>query len=604
VSSDAVPPLKTYQVWLVLIIASVGFLFDTYELLMLPVIAAPAISELLGVPPNNPDVRSWISTMSWLSALCAGVFGLLGGWLIDRFGRKRIMVASILLYSFSPVAASFSPDVQTLVFFRCTTFIGVCVEFVAAITWLAELFPDKRKRELAIGWTQAFASVGGLLVTGANQFAVSYADSLPSIPVRVPLDPNASWRYTLITGLIPGLLILVLLPFVPESRIWVQRKLAGTLRRPSFAELFTPALRRTTIVTAILSACAYAAAFGALQFTPTQVVPGLGTLQEERTALGPLRKEATELNHQFNEMTPKLREQEAAVPGLADVVNDRTATRREMRKLQERIDTATRHLKEASESERASLEERIQTTKEQLPALQQRLKELTQRLDEVTAGHPDAKKIVTDRESLLAKIGANRAKQKEPDDVVKAHGNAAQLWQESGGLVGRIILAVLIVVVASRRVLLRLFQVPGLVLFPLTYVLLYREAPDSFVFGIFLCGLLTVGQFSYFGEYLPKAFPLHLRGTGGSFATNVGGRMIGTSGSLVTGTLLAPLMPGDNYTQVATAAAITGTSVFLIGLIASFWLPEPKDEEAPNLPVATSLSSADEGTGGPHDPNP
>jgi hypothetical protein len=151
--------------------------------------------------------------------------------------------------------------------------------------------------------------------------------------------------------------------------------------------------------------------------------------------------------------------------------------------------------------------------------------------------------------------------------------------------------------------LLRLFQVPGLIVFPLTYVWLYREAPDSFVFGVFLCGLLTVAQFSYFGEYLPKVFPLHLRGTGGSFATNVGGRMIGTSGALVTGTLIAPLMPGDNYTQVATAAAITGTSVFLIGLIASAWLPEPPAEES-NLPVAPSLSTADEGTGGPREPNP
>jgi hypothetical protein len=44
-----------------------------------------------------------------------------------------------------------------------------------------------------------------------------------------------------------------------------------------------------------------------------------------------------------------------------------------------------------------------------------------------------------------------------------------------------------------------------------------------------LCGFLTVAQFSYFGEYLPKVFPLHLRATGGSFATNVGGRMLGTS---------------------------------------------------------------------------
>jgi MFS family permease len=601
VSSDAVSPLKPYQVWLVLIVASVGFLFDTYELLMLPVIARPAISELLGVPANNPAVLSWISTLLWLSALSGGVFGLLGGWLIDRFGRKTIMVASILMYSLSPVAAGFSPDVPTLVFFRCTTFIGVCVEFVAAITWLSELFPDKRKRELAIGWTQAFASVGGLLVTGANQLAVSYADSLPSIPVRPPLDPNASWRYTLMTGLIPGLFILVLLPFVPESRIWLQRKRAGTLGRPSFAALFTPALRRTTLVTATLSACAYAAAFGALQLTPNQIVPGLATLSDQRAALQPLQTEATGLNKKFNETTPKLREEQAAVAGLEDVVNDRVATRRELRKAQERIDILTRQLKTASDAHRSDLEARIQTLRERIPPLQERMKELDKRLDEVTAGKPDAKEIVTKREFLLAKLGQNRAQQKEPDDAIKSHGNAAQLWQELGGLTGRVILAILVVVVASRRLLLRLFQVPGLIVFPLTYLWLFREAPDQFSYGLFLCGLLTVAQFSYLGEYLPKVFPLHLRGTGGSFATNVGGRMIGTAGSLVTGTLIAPHMTGDHFTQVATAAAITGTAVFVIGLLASFWLPEPS-ENVENLPVATSLSTVDEGTGGPHSP--
>jgi MFS family permease len=603
VSSDAVAPLKPYQVWLVLIVASVGFLFDTYELLMLPVIASPAISELLGVPPNNPEVRTWISRLLWLSALCGGVFGLLGGWLIDRFGRKTIMVASILMYSLSPVAASFSPDVYTLVFFRCTTFIGVCVEFVAAITWLAELFPDKRKRELAIGWTQAFASVGGLLVTGANQFAVRYADSLPSIPVRPPLDPNASWRYTLITGLIPGAIILLLLPFVPESRVWLERKRAGTLRRPSFLELFTPALRRTTLVTAALSACAYAAAFGALQLTPNQVVPGLGVVSEHREVLGPLQKEALGLNQQFSEITPKVREQEAAVPGLEEVVNERAATRRDLRKAQERVDTLTRQLEAAPDADKADIEARIQAARDRLPPLQDRLKELTRRLDEVAAGHPDAKAVVVERESILGKLGANRQKQKGPDDAIKAHGNAAQLWQELGGLTGRVILAVLLVLIASRRLLLRLFQVPGLIVFPLTYVWLYREAPDYFVYGLFLCGLLTVAQFSYFGEYLPKVFPLHLRGTGGSFATNVGGRMIGTSGALVTGTLIAPYMPGDTFTQVASAAAITGTSVYLLGLVATFWLPEPKDE-GQNVPIATSLSTADEGTGGPGNDRP
>src|SRR5260370_10477085 len=94
--------------WLIITIASIGFLFDTYEPLMPPLVGVPAIAELLQVPPNNPLVTLWTGRMLWMSGLCGGVFGLLGGWLIDRFGRKRIMAASIFVYSLSPVAAALS----------------------------------------------------------------------------------------------------------------------------------------------------------------------------------------------------------------------------------------------------------------------------------------------------------------------------------------------------------------------------------------------------------------------------------------------------------------------------------------------------------------
>ena len=86
------------------------------------------------------------------------------------------MALSILLYSFSPFAAAFATSLAAFVFFRCTTFIGVCVEFVAAITWLAELFPDKRaERDRWLGITQAFASLGGVLITGVNAWIVAQA---------------------------------------------------------------------------------------------------------------------------------------------------------------------------------------------------------------------------------------------------------------------------------------------------------------------------------------------------------------------------------------------------------------------------------------------
>src|SRR5687767_14812721 len=154
-----------------------------------------------------------------------------------------------------------------LLLLRSTTFIGVFVEFVAAVAWIAEIFPDARQREKALGYTQAFSSIGGLLVTGAYYIAVTYGPSLPAIA-----GGHAPWRYLLISGVIPALPLILIRPFMPESPIWQQKKSEGTLKRPSFAELFRPELRRTTIVATLLFACAYGAAFGAIQFLP-QIVP-------------------------------------------------------------------------------------------------------------------------------------------------------------------------------------------------------------------------------------------------------------------------------------------------------------------------------------------
>ena len=100
--------------------------------------------------------------------LAGGIFGLLGGYLTDRLGRRRVLTWSILIYAFSAFAAGFSTSIEMLLVFRCTTFVGVCVEFVAAVAWLAELFPDPQQRERCSGYTQAFSSFGGLLVAGGH----------------------------------------------------------------------------------------------------------------------------------------------------------------------------------------------------------------------------------------------------------------------------------------------------------------------------------------------------------------------------------------------------------------------------------------------------
>ena len=157
--------------------------------------------------------------MLWIAALTGGIFGLLGGWLIDRLGRKTIMIASILAYSVSPVAAAFSAELWQLVLFRCTTFIGVCVEMVAAVTWLAELFEDKRTRELVDrldpgdGFARRHPGHRGLqpdcptLQTGIAR---------PAIP-RWAWPDNVAWRFHPADGFDSGGGDPVLMPFVPES---------------------------------------------------------------------------------------------------------------------------------------------------------------------------------------------------------------------------------------------------------------------------------------------------------------------------------------------------------------------------------------------------
>lgn len=490
-------PKLTTTHWLIIIIASIGFLFDTYELLMTPLVAAPAIAELLKVLPNDPKVTEWVGKLLTYSAVCGGIFGLLGGWLVDKLGRKTVMALSIFVYSLSPFCAAYATSLPMFVFFRCTTFIGVCVEFVAAITWLAEVFEDKKQKEKWLGITQAFASLGGVLVTLMSAWISKHIADLPHMGLSAGAGGAIlPWRYTLMTGILPAIPIALMLPFVPESKVWKEKRAAGALKRPSFAALFAPELRRVTIVTAVLSACAYGIAFGALQVTVARVTPGLPELKEQAAAMAPLRKTDAELRAK----------KEAA-------------------------------LKAGDAALAASLEN-----------------ELT----------------------------ANFGKQKPINEEVKKMSDKVQFRQEMGGLAGRILLALFLIMGIRRVALLKIFQIPALIILPLTFFKYFSVGGETFLWAYTLCGLVTVALFSYFGEYLPKVFPLHLRGTGGSFATNVGGRMIGTCMATVNTTWLAPLLAGGALAvkpmHVALAAGYIATAMAVIAFIVGFLLPEPKAE--------------------------
>jgi hypothetical protein len=344
----------------------------------------------------------------------------------------------------------------------------VCVEFVAAVAWLAELFPERKTRERVLGYTQFFSSLGGLMVAYVNHWLVANASRLPSEWLQFidPIDAaNLPWRYTLMSGLIPAIPLIVIRPFLPESPAWEAKRAAGTLKRPSLGQLFAPDLKRTTIVTTLMFACSYGAAFGAIQQIP-QIVPAL----------------------------PEVRARIAA----------------------------------ASE------------------------------------GKPPAE---------ARGIGGQ---------IVQATAASITKLQEYGGLAGRLLLAILVTIIISQRRLIRVFLIPGLIILPLVFGYAATSNQQWLTMGIFFVGLFTVGQFSFWGNYLPRVFPIHLRGTGESFAANIGGRMIGTSFALVT-SVLSSYMPGEtDAVRMAAAATLIGTSVYVINLILSFFLPEPAQDSLPD----------------------
>jgi hypothetical protein len=278
------------------------------------------------------------------------------------------------------------------------------------------------------------------------------------------------------------------MPFVPESSVWKRKKQDGTLKRPSFLELFSPALFTTTVTTTILSACGYAAAFGAIQLTPLVIVAGLPDMV-------------------------------ALVPAPV------RAAQAELKKTQ-----------------------------------------------------PDTPERTAAQKNLGAARKAAETELEQADQALKERRGDIQRWQELGGLLGRILLAVLLLFVPSRW-LIRLFLIPGVLLFPLTYFQLVHLDYVIFAIAIFFCGLLTVAQFSFLSEFLPRVFPMHLRGTGGSFATNFGGRMIGTMAATLNTEFLSKMFPGSiPPMQVAAAAGIIGGSVYLMALLATFLLPSPHEE--------------------------
>lgn len=235
--------------WLVLAAAFLGWMFDGLEMGIFPVVARPALQELLGTSADQ-QVGVWMGYITALFLLGAAGGGLIFGWLGDKIGRVRAMTASILTYSLFTGACYFAQEAWQLGVFRFMAALGMGGEWSLGVALVMECWPENR-RPLMAGVIGAAANVGYTLIG-----VVTWVH---------PVRPD-SWRWVMLAGAAPALLALFIVGLVPESQKWKEAVKTRTVH--PLAEVFGKDLWATTLLAIAFASVALIGTWGSVQWLP------------------------------------------------------------------------------------------------------------------------------------------------------------------------------------------------------------------------------------------------------------------------------------------------------------------------------------------------
>lgn len=232
--------ITKYQ-WLVLTIASLGWIFDVFEGQIFVASMRDAMPNLLGgVSADSPEVRSW-NDMAFGSFLLGGAFGgVLFGMVSDKIGRSKTMIITILFYSLFTCVTALSNAPWQMVVLRFFVAMGVGGEWAVASAMVAEVMP-LRSRSVMSSIFHASSVFGTLLATAAGAFIVGN-----------PALGENGWRWGFAIGAVPALLTLWIRWKLREPDQWVKAKERAatdtTQQAGRLSELFVGANLRSTIV--------------------------------------------------------------------------------------------------------------------------------------------------------------------------------------------------------------------------------------------------------------------------------------------------------------------------------------------------------------------
>jgi MFS family permease len=280
----------------VIFAAWLGWGFDIFDGLLFNFVAPNCVPTLLGLPIGSPEARA--ATLFWTGVLTSvlligwAIGGVVFGRVADRVGRTRTLMLTMLLYAVGTALCAFAPNIWVLGLFRLIASFGIGGEWAAGAAMVAEVVPERRRVEAgAILYTSA--PVGLALATLMNfQIAGVYFKG----------QPDVSWRYVFLGGLIPAVVALAVRWFVHEPERWtraVQKTGAGGSAGDSLGggastapdqsmmaglrELFTGSNRRLVVSGLITAVTALVAWWSCNAFIP---VIGGGLAQIEAASRG------------------------------------------------------------------------------------------------------------------------------------------------------------------------------------------------------------------------------------------------------------------------------------------------------------------------------
>jgi putative sialic acid transporter len=213
-----------------LIAAWLGWMLDAFDVMLYALVLKAIIPEL-GLTTGTAGA---LGSLTLLASAAGGVFF---GFIADRYGRTRALMASVLIYSIFTAACGFAQTVAQLAVFRVLLGIGMGGEWASGAALVSETWPDEHRGK-ALGFMQSAWAIGygaAAVVTGL-------------------IMPVWGWRGVFFVGILPAFLTLWVRRSVKEPEIWKATRAKPASARGRFTDIFRGSMLRLTVAVTVMNA--------------------------------------------------------------------------------------------------------------------------------------------------------------------------------------------------------------------------------------------------------------------------------------------------------------------------------------------------------------